>query len=174
MIFIKFAAKLFKILRSGESPNKIAAGFTLGMILGLTPLLTLHNFILILMLIILTINLASALFAFAIFSGVAYALDPLFHNLGYFILTGIPALRDLWTALFGFPLIALSRYNNTVVMGSLIVSIALSIPVFPAAKYFVLYYRNTLDPLLQKLKIVQLMKGSKLYTLYDKIKRLGG
>lgn len=174
MIFIKFAAKLFKILRSGESPNKIAAGFTLGMILGLTPLLTLHNFILILMLIILTINLASALFAFAIFSGVAYALDPLFHNLGYFILTGIPALRDLWTALFGFPLIALSRYNNTVVMGSLIVSIALSIPVFPAAKYLVLYYRNTLDPLLQKFKIVQLMKGSKLYTLYDKIKRLGG
>ncbi len=173
MFFIKFAAKLFKILRSGESPNKIAAGFSLGMILGLTPLLTVHNFILILLLIILNINLASALFAFAIFSGVAYLLDPLFHSLGYFLLTGIPALHGIWTFLYGFPVVALSAYNNTVVAGGLAISILLLIPVFPAMKYFVLYYRSHIDPALQKFKIVQLVKGSKFYTAYEKIKGLG-
>ena len=173
MFFIKFAAKLFKILPSGESPNKIAAGFSLGMILGLTPLLTLHNFIIILLLIILNINLASALFAFAIFSGAAYLLDPLFHNLGYYLLTGLPALTDFWTALYSFPVIALSRYNNTVVAGSLAVSLLLILPVFPAAKYFVLYYRSHIDPALQKFKIVQIVKGSKFYTVYDKLKGLG-
>ncbi len=173
MFFINFAAKLFKILRSGDSPNKIAAGFTLGMIIGLTPLLTLHNFILILILIIVNINLGAALFAFAIFSGIAYLLDPLFHNLGYFLLTGIPALQDFWTALYSFPVIALSHYNNTIVAGSFAVAILLIIPVFPALKYFVLYYRSHIDPLLQRLKIVQVIKGSTFYSVYDKLKGLG-
>lgn len=173
MIVFKILAKLFKILRSGESPNKIAAGFTLGMVIGLTPLLTLHNFILIVVIVILNVNLASALFAFAIFSGLAYLLDPLFHSFGYYLLVDVPFLNSFWTALYSFPVIALSRYNNTVVTGSLALAVLLTIPVFPFTKYFVVYYRQYLDPKLQKLKIVQIIKGSKFYSLYEKYKGLG-
>lgn len=173
MFVIELLAKIFKILRSEESPNQIAAGFVMGMIIGLTPLLALHNFILIILIIILKVNMASAIFAFAIFSGLAYLFDPLFHSLGYYLLVDIGALQNLWTLLYSSPLISLSRYNNTVVIGSFVVAILLVLPVFPSIKYFVLYYRKYIDPKLQKLKIVQAVKGSKFYSIYDKIKGMG-
>lgn len=173
MIVFKILAKIFKILRSGESPNKIAAGFTLGMIIGLTPFLTLHNIILIILIIILNINLASALFGLAIFSGLAYIFDPVFHSLGYYLLVDVTFLNSFWTALYNFPIIALSKYNNTVVTGSFVLAILFALPAFFFSKYFVVYYREKLDPRLQKLKIVQLVKGSKFYSLYEKYKGLG-
>lgn len=173
MFVIEILAKIFKILRSGESPNKIAAGFILGMIIGLTPFWTLHNLILILVIIIINVNLASALFAIAIFSGLAYLFDPLFHTLGYYLLVDVTALNGFWSGLNAIPVAALSRYNNTVVIGSLVLAILLCILIFPAVKYFVVYYRKNLDPKIQKLKIVQAIKGSKFYSIYEKYKGLG-
>jgi len=173
MFVIEILAKIFKILRSGESPNKIAAGFTLGMIIGLTPIWSVHNMILILLIIIFNVNLASSLFALAIFSGLAYLFDPLFHNLGYYLLVDVSALNGLWANLNGIPIAALSRYNNTVVIGSLVSAIIFSLPLFPSTKYFVLYYRKQIDPKLQKLKIIQVIKGSKFYSIYEKYKGLG-
>jgi len=56
MFGLEFLAKLVKILRSADSPNQIASGFVIGMVIGLTPFWTLHNLILIVILIILNIN----------------------------------------------------------------------------------------------------------------------
>ncbi len=173
MFILEFLAKLFKILRSEASPNQIAAGFVLGMIIGLTPFLTLHNLIIIVLIIILKVNLGMAIFAFLLFSGIAWLLDPVFHDLGYFLLVDVTALKDFWTALYNFPLVALSRYNNTVVIGSLAVALILIIPLFPFAKYFVKVYRAKIDPRLQKMKIVQVVKGSRFYSIYEKIRGVG-
>ncbi len=130
MFGLEILAKIFKILRSDDSPNQIALGFALGMILGLTPFWTLHNMLVILILIVFNVNLGSALFAFALFSGLAYLLDPVFHSFGYFLLVDVHGLHGLWTALYQFPIIALSRYNNTVVMGSFVISLILFLPIF--------------------------------------------
>lgn len=170
MFGLELLAKLFKILRAEDTPNQIAAGFVLGMVIGLTPLMTLHNLIIMVLIAILKVNIGAAVFAFIICSGLAYLLDPWFHGLGYYVLVEMPALKPLFTAWYNYPVIALSRYNNTVVMGSLLVSILLIIPVFPFVKYFVTYYRRHLDPKLQKLKIVQVVKGTKFYRLYEKIR----
>ncbi len=166
-------AKIIKILSSEESPNQIAYGFAMGMIIGLTPFWTLHNMIPIILIIILRVNIASSLFGLAIFSGIAYLLDPVFHSLGYYLLVDIQSLHGLWTMLYNFPVVALSRYNNTVVIGSFFTSLILFIPLFFAIKYFVLAYRNTLQAKFQKLKIVKAVKASKLYTIYEKLKGLG-
>jgi len=170
MFGLELLAKLFKILRSEGTPNQIAAGFVMGMIIGLTPVFTAHNILLFILIIILKVNIGAALFAFAVFSGVAYLLDPMFHNLGYFLLVDFTSLKGFWTFLYNFPVIALSRYNNTVVTGSLAVAILLVIPVFPAMRYFVIYYRKHIDAKLQKLKIVQIVKSSKFYSIYEKIR----
>ena len=92
MFGLELIAKLFKILRSGGSPGQISGGFILGMILGLTPLWNLHNLIVFFLLVIINVNLGAAIFAFLIFSTIAYLLDPLFHSMGYYLLTGIPGL----------------------------------------------------------------------------------
>ncbi len=173
MFGLEFLAKLFKILRSDASPNQIAVGFVFGMIIGLTPFWTFHNMVLIALTIILKVNIGMALFGFAIFSAVAYLLDPVFHNLGYYLLVDASYLRSLWIFILDIPFMALSRYNNTVVSGSLAFSKILIIPMFFFARWFVGYYREKVDPKFQKLKIVQVVKGSKFYSIYEKIKGIG-
>ncbi|MBN1408260.1 MAG: TIGR03546 family protein [Calditrichaceae bacterium] len=170
MFGLEILAKLFKILRAEDTPNQIASGFFLGMIIGLTPFLTVHNMIIILLIFIFKVNAGSALFAVALFSGFAYILDPIFHSFGYYILVDMTSLHGFLVTLFNIPIVALSRYNNTVVMGSLLVSILLILPVFFFMKYFVKYYREHIDAKLQKLKIVQIVKGSKFYKIYEKIR----
>ena len=174
MFGLEILAKIFKILRSGGSPGQIAAGFMLGMIPGLTPVLNLHNLIILVLLIILNVNLGAALFSFVIFSGIAYIFDPLFHDLGFYLLTGIPALKELWTTLYHMPIMGLSNFNNTVVMGSLVCSIVLMWPIYLLVKKFVVLYREKLEARFLKLKIVQVVRGSRIYSFYEKIKNLGG
>ena len=173
MFGLEILAKLLKILRSAASPNQIAAGFIIGMIIGLTPLWTLHNLILFILVVILNVNIATAIFAFIIFSGIAYLLDPLFHSFGYFILVDLSFLKSLWTTLYNIPVIALSKYNNTVVMGSLVTALLLCPPVLFLVKRGIIYYRDHIDSKIQKWKIVQVVKGSKIYNIYQKIRNLG-
>ncbi len=174
MFGLELLAKLFKVLRSGESPAQISAGFILGMIPGLTPLWNLHNLVVLILLIVLRVNFSAAIFSFLLFSAFAYILDPLFHSLGYYLLVEITGLKDIWTALFNAPVLGLSNLNNTVVMGSFAVSLILMIPMYFLMKIFIIQYRTKIDARLQKLKIVQVVKGSKIYTYYEKIKSLGG
>ena len=174
MFGLELLAKLFKVLRSGESPNQIAAGFILGMIPGLTPIWNFHNLIVLILLIILRVNFAAAIFSFILFSAFAYIFDPLFHSLGYYLLVEQTSLYEFWNTFFNTPVFGLSGLNNTVVLGSFIVSLILLIPMFFLMKKFIIVYRERIDSRLQKLKIVQTIKGSKIYTWYEKIKNLGG
>lgn len=174
MFGLEILAKLFKILRSEASPNQIAVGLVIGMIIGLTPLFTFHNLVLFIILIIFKINIGMALFSMAIFAGIAYLFDPIFHSFGYYLLVDAESIRSFWIFVMDIPFLALSRYNNTVVTGSITVAIILIIPMFFFGKYFVIYYRKYLDPKLQKLKIIQIVKSSKFYKIYEKIKGIGG
>lgn len=174
MFFMKLISKLIKALRSNASPPQIAWGFALGMILGLTPLMNLHNFFILFLITILNVNLSAVILGFLVFSGFAYLLDPLFHNLGYYLLVDISFLQGLWETLYNTPVIALSRFNNTVVMGSFVVSLILLLPVYYFMKWFVVYYRENLEPKVQKMKIVILIKGSKIYQLYERFSSFGG
>jgi uncharacterized protein (TIGR03546 family) len=172
-MLIKFIAKLIEILRSAASPNQIAFGFVLGMAIGLTPLWSLHNLVIFILIVILNVNITMAIFSFGIFSGLAYLIDPLLHNIGFFILVDLSSLHGLWTAMYNFPILALSKYNNTVVMGSLICSILLIFPMFFLTKKAVVVYRENIDTKMEKWKIVQAVKGSKIYSIYEKIKNIG-
>ena len=173
MFVLEFIAKLIKILRSEISPNQIAWGFVLGMILGLTPFWSLHNLLVVILIIILKVNLATAIFSFGIFSAVAYLVDPLFHSFGYYILVDLESLNDFWTWLYNVPILALSKFNNTVVMGSLVSSIILMIPVYFLVKIGVINYREKIDVKIKNWKFIKLIKGTKVYSFYEKIRDLG-
>jgi len=173
MIFIKLLGKLLKALKSDASPGQIAGGFVLGMILGLTPFWSLHNLVVLLLLILIRVNISMAVFSFLVFSGIAYLFDPLFHNLGYFLLVDVKFLHGLWVALYNTPILALSNFNNTVVMGSLVVSLLLIFPMYPLTEKGVIFYRERIDSKVQKWKITKIMKSSKIYSIYTKIRKFG-
>ncbi|GJQ64370.1 MAG: hypothetical protein SCALA702_34230 [Melioribacteraceae bacterium] len=170
MFGLDLLAKLFKVLRSGDTPGQIAAGFILGMVIGLTPVFSLHNLIIVFLIIIFNVNISMAIFAFLLFSGFAWILDPVFHSFGYFLLVDITSLRDLYTTLYNIPIIALSKFNNTVVLGSLISSILIMPVIYFLTKNFVVVYRTRLEPKVNKLKVVQSLKASKVYGFYEKVR----
>ena len=174
MIPLQFLSKFIKILRSAASPSQIAGGFILGMFLGMLP--NIFNpiaVLLILLIIILNVNISTAIFSFAIFSGIAYLFDPLLHSLGFFVLVDITALKPLWVSLYNAPVIPYTRFNNTVAMGSILISIILLVPSYFAVKSGIVKYREKYEPKVQKMKWMKLMKSSQIYQLYEKIKLFG-
>ncbi len=173
MFWLKFISKFIKVLRAGESPGLIAGGFTMGFIVGLTPFWTLQN-LLILMIVILTkVNLSAVVFSIFLFSFVAYLFDPLFHNLGYFLLAQVEALNGLWTALYNMPIAPFTRFYNTIVAGSLLTALIMAFPVYFLGKNGIVSYRKTLGPKVENSKFVKAVRGTGLYKWYAKIRDMG-
>ncbi len=176
MFVIKLIKKLLKALKSASTPSQLAWGFALGMVLGLTPFWNFHNAVILIVIILVKVNIGSAILGYVIFSGFAYLLDPVFHSLGYYLLTQVGFLQGLWNNLYNIPAIVFTNYNNTVVLGSFLSSIVLFIPVYFGFKKFVYLYREKIDPYIQKLKIVKVLKSTKLYKVFStgyKFKNLG-
>jgi uncharacterized protein (TIGR03546 family) len=118
--------------------------------------------------------MAAGTLAILLASLFAYLLDPIFHDIGYYILTAIPSLQGIWEGIYNNPLGPLTRFNNTVVMGSFVAGLVLVLPVFFLMKKLVIVYRENLEDRIKKWKIVQAIKGSKLVQLYERIRDLGG
>lgn len=174
MLWLKMISRFIKAFRSGESPGKIAAGFSVGLLIGLMPFWTLQGVVLFILLILLNINLAAGTLAIFLASLFAYLLDSVFHNLGFYVLTGIPSLQGLWESLYNTPIGPLSRFNNTVVMGSFLGGLILFLPVFFGMKKLVVLYREKFEAPVKKWKVVQAISSSKIVQWYQKVRDIGG
>lgn len=170
---IQGIAKLLKVLNSESEPAQISLAVCLAMIAGFTPLYSLHNLMVLLLVCILRVNASAFILGFVFFSGAAYLLDPLFHKLGLWVLTQA-ALDGLWTELYGQVLWRIARFNNSLVMGSLLLSLILAIPLFLAFNMLIRRYRRHILEWLRKLKIVKILKASKFYEVYESAAAWGG
>lgn len=173
LLILKYVAKLLKALSSEAKPWQIAGGFVLGMIIGLTPVLSFHNLIIAILIIVINVNIGMALLSFMIFSGIAYLADPLFHDLGNWMLSN-PGYQSLWIEMYENEFWAMTRFYNTVVIGSLVSAVLLSFPVFPGVILFVNQYRKHINERIQKWKVVKWLKGTKLYSIYQTVDRVRG
>lgn len=75
ILILKYIAKLMKALASEATPNQLAAGFILGMIVGLTPLMSLYNLLVLIIILVVKVNLGFAVLAFFIFTCVSNTID---------------------------------------------------------------------------------------------------
>jgi uncharacterized protein (TIGR03546 family) len=174
MFWLTIIRDFIKILREGQTPAQVAGGFALGSIVGLSSSVTLQGLLVWLVIFAINVNLAAAFLAFTLFSLVAWLLDPLFHLLGYALLVDVGALRDTWTALYNAPVAPLTRFNNTVILGSFVASIVLAFPVYFGMKRLVIAYRKHIGSKVEKLKMYQIFKRSALVRWYERIRDLGG
>ena len=174
MFWLKLVRDFIKILREGQTPAQVAGGFALGSILGLSPMLTLQGALVWLLIFALNVNLSASLVALTVFSLVAFLLDPLFHWFGFQVLVNIDALHNLWTSLYNAPIAPLTRFNNTVVMGSFLCALLLFIPIYFGMKRFVIAYRTTVGARVEKMKIYQIVKRSALVQWYERLRDIGG
>ena len=126
---MKFLLKIFKALNSAQSPWQVTLAITMGMVAGLTPLSGLQNVVIVFLAFLLNIHLGLFFVSAAFFAGVGYLFDPGFEQIGYALLSS-GGLQGLWTSWYNNGLMRLTHFNNTLVMGSTVVGLALAVPLY--------------------------------------------
>lgn len=161
-------AKLLKALNSESAPWQIALALALSMIIGFTPLWSLHNLVILLLAMIIRVNLSAFFLGILVFTGLAMALvDTWAIELGEAVLTR-PDLQALWTELYAQDVWRMLAFNHTLTLGGLCIAVIAFIPVFLFSLIFVRVYRERVLNWVNKLKITQVLKASTFYSLYQK------
>ena len=132
---IRYIVKMFRALNANANPGEIAHAFSIALLLGFLPKNNLLWYILFVFFLFVRINKGAYFLLLILFSMIASAADPIFNSVGYKILT-FPALEGTFSALIEIPFVGFTRFNNTIVMGSLICGIILYVPVYIFGRFF--------------------------------------
>ncbi|TDJ51358.1 MAG: TIGR03546 family protein [Nitrospina sp.] len=154
--------KVLKALNSNEAPWQISLGIIFGALLGLTPLFSLHNLVVLFLALFINLNISMMIVSFAAFSLIAYALDPVFHQVGLALLT-LPGLESFWMQFFSCPVFLFANLNNTIVMGSLISTLAVSVPLFFLLNLLVVKYRHVYNTFIGRFPVLKFLKVLDVY-----------
>ncbi len=137
-MFSDSIAVLRKIVRSlliGSAPNQLAAGFTVGMVIGVMPKSNLIALSLCVLLFSMRCNKGLGLAAAVAFSFVGPWTDPFAHKLGLAVLD-FGALQATYVSVLNLPLGAWLGFNNTVVAGSFLIGLYVAFPVYWFTRVF--------------------------------------
>jgi uncharacterized protein (TIGR03545 family)/uncharacterized protein (TIGR03546 family) len=151
---LNFIIKLLRALNSSERTWQLTVAILLGFVSGLTPVDSLHNLVILFFVLILNINLGMYLITTAFFSAIAYIIDPIFDMVGFSILT-LPALDGIFTTMYNSDFMILTEFNNSILMGSLALSLALVIPFYFVINRVIKLYRDTIANKLNSYKLTK-------------------
>lgn len=163
---LKLLQSIVKTLHSEGTPTQVALGIALGSALGLTPLMNVHNLVILAVIILFNVSFGGAMLGWALFVPVGFVFDPLFDSIGRALLVGTPSLEPLWTRLYNAPVWPYTNFNNTVVLGSFVGWLVLAVPIFFAARYGVERYRATVGERVRHSRAYKAIAASKAYNVY--------
>ncbi len=173
LILFKQLFALLKILNSETGENQIAAGISLGLILGFAPFLSLQTLLVILIILIFRVQAGAAFVSGFFFAFIAWITDPLADILGRHILE-THALRPLFGTLYNMPIVPLTRFNDSIVMGSFAIALLLVIPAFYFFRWAIRRYRIAVVAKLKNTRWWKVMQSTALYKWYAKYEALYG
>ncbi|MFO7816628.1 MAG: TIGR03546 family protein [Thermodesulfobacteriota bacterium] len=165
---ITLLARLLKVLNSEASPGQISAALCLAMFFAFMPFLTLQHFLILLLALFLRVNLSGFILGWLVFSILSFLLDPLFHKLGLAILSA-GSLEGVWSLLYDSGFWRLTRFNNSIVMGGFATALVLALPLYFLANALIRRYREHFMAWLEKTRIAQIVKGSRIYSAYKTV-----
>jgi uncharacterized protein (TIGR03546 family) len=172
-LLLKQLFNFIKLLNSDKGTHSIAAGVVCGMFLGFTPAFSLQTIFVILVLFFFRIQIGAATISAAFFKILAYALDPLFDVAGRSVLE-IDALNPLYTSLYNMPIVPMTRFNNSIVMGSGVIALLLSPFVYYGAKALIFKYREVVVTRIRGTAIWKAFTASTFYGWYQKYESFTG
>ena len=140
-MIIKWIIKTIAALNSNNRPGEVAAALTLGTVLAMMPADNITWFAILAVTFFLKINFGAEMVLAAVLKPFAPLFDPVFDFVGYKILT-IESLAPIYTKLSSMPVIPFTGFNNTVVIGSLIIMAVLAVPLFFLYKILLKLYRG--------------------------------
>ena len=162
---LKLIQSIIKTLHSEGTPGQVAAGVALGSVLGLSPLINVHNLIVFALIVLLNVSFGGGMLGWAMFVPVGFVFDPVFDRLGAGLLEA-PSLRPLWTSWYNTPLVPYTNFNNTIVLGSVVAWLVLALPIFVAARWGVARYRATIGERVRQSRFYKAVTASQVYNWY--------
>lgn len=172
-LIIKQIINLIRLLHSDTGQNQIASGLAFGIFLGFAPFLSLQTFLVLLIVFIFRVQLGAAFLSAFFFKFIAFLLDPVADVLGRYALES-PALRPIWLTMYNVPLLPMTRFNNSIVMGSFLISLILCPLLFFVFKSLIVTYRATVVQKIENTKAWKAFKATKFYGYYEKYNDLYG
>lgn len=172
-LLLKQIFAFFKMLNSDTGTNQLASGLACGLFLGFAPFLSLQTLLVFTLVLVFRIQLGAAFLAAFFFKFIAYLIDPAAHYLGKLILES-EALRPLFVEMYNAPIIPLTRFNNSIIMGSFAISLILSPLAFFLFKYLIVKYREIIVTRFKSTKLWKAFAGTTFYNWYCKYDQLYG
>jgi uncharacterized protein (TIGR03546 family) len=172
-LLLKQLYQFLKLLNSDTGHNSLAFGLTLGIAFGFSPILSLQTILILLIALFFRIQLGATMISAFFFKLVAFAVDPLADVLGRNILEQ-ELLRPLFVQLYNMPLVPLTRFNNSIVMGSGILGFLLAPFAFFIFRILILKYREILLERMKKSALFKSLAATKLYQWYSTYDSLYG
>lgn len=166
-LILKQIFAFIKLLNSDTGNISLAAGITCGFILGMTPVLSLHSLLVFLILFFFRIQIGAALLAAFFFKFSAFLLDPVFNMVGSKVLE-IKSLQGFFTTLYNMPIVPYTRFNNSIVMGSGVLTFILSPIIFILSQYLIIKYREQILARFKTTKFWKAIEATKFYQWYYK------
>lgn len=166
-LLLKQLFAFFRLLNSENGTNQIAAGLALGIMLGFAPFISIQTFLILALVFVFRIQLGAVFISAFFFKFVAYLIDPIADRLGRLTLE-TDSLKPLFTTMYNMPLVPMTRFNNSIVMGSLIFSLILAPFAFIIFKLIILKYRATIVERFKATKFWKAFTATKFYAWYTK------
>ncbi len=153
---IKPLVKLFNALGANTNPGEIAHAMSCGILLGLMPKNNLLWYLVLVFILFIRINKPAYAVSLLVGSALAPLLDPAFDAIGYAFLT-VPAFSGFFGTLLDVPFVALTKFNNTIVMGAFLAGIILYVPLYFLCRALIFLWRQHVVPFMQKSKLGKLV-----------------
>lgn len=166
-LLLKQLYGFFKLLNSDTGTNQIAAGLACGIILGFAPFFSIQTVLVLFLVFVFRIQLGAAFISAFFFKFVAFLIDPLADKMGQALLE-TESLRPLFTEMYNMPIVPMTRFNNSIVAGSLVISILLTPIAFFFFRKLVQQYRVQVLQRFQQTKFFKAIKATKIYLWYQK------
>jgi len=164
---LTFLRYFIKGLVRDNEPKQIAFALSFGIFIGLIPKNNILVHILFIFFLCFKINIPFFILSIVFFSFFSPLIDPVSDRIGYFILT-LKSLNGFFTELYNMPVIPWTGFNNTVVMGGIILSIILFLPFYFLSLKLVSYYNVKFKNRVVNSRIVKALKMSFLFEWYFK------
>ena len=160
---MNFLAELWQAflasVKGFDTPKQLALGVSLGLVFGLLPKNSLLPYLIGTFALLTNANLLTLIASGLFFSWIGPVADPLTHRIGGWVLT-VEWLEPVWEWLYQIPLMPWTRFENTVVMGSLILGLLASFPVYSLSKQFFSAYGDTFFSFIFRNRISRWLVGS--------------
>lgn len=176
LLSLRLGVKFLQLLNSETSAVQLAAGFAFGVLVGFLPFWSVVNLLLFLVVCFFRVNLTMFFLSSALFSLLAFALDPVFDGFGYWILVDWLAARELWIWIASQPLLPFLNLNNTVMMGSLALGLLLFLPTIFLTVVMIKRYRASWREQIKNSAIYKILRASKMlspvFSAFEKYQKL--